>query len=463
MEEALVSPTKRLPDSRRVSLEFVTAEGQPHGVPQGHPASLTTHPHPVTTSPVMPDHEPAPVPSPTSRAASGRRPPWSWWAGLIVGGVVLGAFWWWPRDQVLPERRVAQGLEQLAAGTLDEPTLAGLVDLTVHQSRVRGFAPLFRGALATARGNPQEGLQALREFQPGEASRQALLMTLAQTLQSAGQLHEAAQVYQEVLKFNERSLPARYALSDYWYQRGAITRAMYELEQITRIDPSQSRAWSQLGQYSLDFGLLPDAERQLRNALNNELHGKSRRQICIDLGMCLFQQRNYEEAVEILTQASPSPAADAYRAEALAALGRDDESRAALAEAQALGPTERTVRLATARLALLASEPKLALPPLQAGLEDNPHDRDFQFQLSQAWAALGDTAQADAARARFAELDRLADRYSELNTQAGGRPNDIALRQELALLAEQLGRTPQAEAWRRAARLIEQQQQQPRQ
>jgi len=230
-------------------------------------------------------------------------------------------------------------------------------------------------------------------------------MTLAQTLQAAGQSQEAAQVYQEVLKFDERSLPARYALSEYWYDRGAITRAMYELEQITRIDSRQTRAWVRLGQHSLDFGLLTDAQRQLRGALETEPDPDTRQQICLDLGLCLFQQREYEEAVELLRQAARSGAASACQAEALAALGREEE-------------------------------------------------------ITQAWSALGETAQADAARARFAELDRLADRYTELNTQAGDRQDDIALRRELATLAEQLGRKTQAEAWRRAARLIEQQKQQ---
>lgn len=367
---------------------------------------------------------------------------------------------WWSRDHTPPERRVAHGLEQLAAGVLDESTLQPLAELTANQPRLRGLAPLFRGALATAQGQPQEGLRFLEEFQPGEASRQALLMTLAQTLQAAGQSQEAAQVYQEVLKFDERSLPARYALSEYWYDRGAITRAMYELEQITRIDSRQTRAWVRLGQHSLDFGLLADAQRQLRGALETEPDPDTRQQICLDLGLCLFQQREYEEAVELLRQAARSGAASACQAEALAALGREEESQAALAEAQALDPNDRMVRLATARLALLSSQPREALVPLQAGLRENPHDRDFQFQITQAWSALGETAKADAARARFAELDRLADRYTELNTQAGDRQDDIALRRELATLAEQLGRKTQAEAWRRAARLIEQQKQQ---
>ena len=115
------------------------------------------------------------------------------------------------------------------------------------------------------------------------------------------------------------------------------------------------------------------------------------------------------------------------------------------------------MRLATAKLALQWSEPREALTAMQAGVAENPLDRDFQFQLAQAWSALGETAEADAARARFAELDRLADRYSELNTQASDRPDDIPLRVELAELAEKLGRIPQAASWRRAVRLIEQQ------
>jgi hypothetical protein len=72
---------------------------------------------------------------------------------------------------------------------------------------------------------------------------------------------------------------------------------------------------------------------------------------------------------------------------------------------------------------------------------------------------LGETAEADAARERFAALDRLADRYSELNTEVGDRPDDVSLRLELAELAGKLGLVRQAESWRRAARLIEQERQ----
>ncbi len=392
-------------------------------------------------------------------SAPASRLPWWWWlAGLTCGLLGLGLVGrGWLRASPSPERQVAAGLEQLAAGVLEEAKLQPLVELARNNPRVRGLGPLFEGALATAQGHPDEGLRLLHQFEPGEVSRVPLLMTLGQTLQAAGKSHDAAQVYQEVLKHDERSLKARYALSEYWYQRGAITRAMYELEQITRLDSRQVRAWTELGQHSLDFGLLPQAERFLRNALASEPEAEVRRQICLDLGQCLFQQNDFVGALECFDEAVPGPVTAALRAEVLSALGREEESRTALAEAQRLGPGDRTVRLATARLSLQWSQPREALAAMQAGVEENPLDRDFQFQLAQAWAALGETAQADAARARFADLDRLADRYSELNTEAGDRPDDIPLRLELAELAEQLGRIPQAASWRRAARLIEQQ------
>ena len=382
-----------------------------------------------------------------------------WWlAGLacgLLGLGLMGTGWW--KDSPAPERHVAAGLEQLAAGVLDEAQLQLLVNLARRNPRVRGLGPLFEGALATAEGRPEEGLRLLSTFEPGEVSRVPLLMTLAQTLQAVGKSQDAAQVYQEVLKHDERSLKARYALSEYWYQRGAITRAMYELEQITRFDSQQGRAWTALGQHSFDFGLVPQAERYLRNALDCQPGAEIRRQICLDLGQCLFQQHDFEGALEFFDQAEPGPVTAAWRAEVLAALGREDESRTALADAQRLGPADRTVRLATAKLALQWSEPREALTAMQAGVAENPLDRDFQFQLAQAWSALGETAEADAARARFAELDRLTDRYSKLNTQASDRPDDIPLRVELAELAEKLGRIPQAASWRRAVRLIEQQ------
>lgn len=414
--------------------------------------------HPVTLSQVPADSPPA-DPSP----ASASRPHWAWWlAGLTCGLLALGLLGpGWFQASPAPERRVAAGLEQLAAGVLDEAQLQPLVELVRNNPRMRGLGPLFEGALATAQGRPEEGLRLLHQFDPGAVSRVPLLMALGQTLQALGKSHDAAQVYQEVLKHDKRSLKARYALSEYWYQRGAITRAMDELEQITRLDSRQVRAWTELGQHSLDFGLVPQAERFLRNALASEPEAEIRRQICLELGQCLFLQHDFVGALELFDEAVPGPVTAALRAEVLAALGREEESRTALAEAQKLGPADRTVRLATARLSLQWSQPREALAAMQAGVEENPLDRDFQFQLAQAWSALGETSQADAARARFADLDLLADRYSELNTQAGDRPNDIPLRLELAELAEQLGRIPQAASWRRAARLIEQERQAP--
>ena len=157
-------------------------------------------------------------------------------AGMVCGLLVLGVcVRGLLKDSPSPERQVVLGLEQLAAGVLDETRLKSLVELARSNPRVRGLGPLFEGALETAQGRPDTGLKLLRDFEPAEISRLPLLMTLGQALQAKGQSHEAARVYQEVLKYDERSLKARYALSDYWYQRGEITRAMFELEQITQI------------------------------------------------------------------------------------------------------------------------------------------------------------------------------------------------------------------------------------
>lgn len=145
-------------------------------------------------SPETPPVDPAPAARLPSRGG--------WWLAGLAGGLLglgLMATVWW-KDSPAPERQVAVGLEQLAAGILDEAQLQPLVELARRNPRVRGLGPLFEGALATAQGRTDEALQRLATFQPGEVSRVPLLMTLAQTLEAAGKGPDAAQVYQELLK-----------------------------------------------------------------------------------------------------------------------------------------------------------------------------------------------------------------------------------------------------------------------
>ncbi|MFM8218780.1 MAG: tetratricopeptide repeat protein [Planctomycetaceae bacterium] len=318
--------------------------------------------------------------------------------------------------------------------------------------------PLINGALEFADGHYAEALEELTRLEPGAATRKPALLLIGQSLMGLGRPIEAANVFRQLIELDSGFLPARYALSRYWYDRGSVAQARYELDQITRIDARQWRAWRELGGHSFDFSRYAEAVRYFEQALALDLPPEERQQVLLELAQSHFFRREYAQAVERFDQATPTPLSESLKAEALASLGRHDESQSALAHATTLDPSDRTVRLVTARLAIQDGKPESALDPLLQQLEVNPHDRECRFQLSQAYSALGRTDEAAAEREKFAELDRLFDQYTDLSTRVTAEPGNIPLREQLAELCAQLGQHSQAASWRRAVQILRQEQ-----
>lgn len=378
---------------------------------------------------------------------------------LVVACAVWGGWHWRQRRSTHDtEERLRIAVEQLTGGQIDRPGLAELVDRCGRSPRHLSVLPLLKGALEFADGHYAESLDELTRLEPGGATRKPALLLVGQSLMGLGRPIEAADVFRQLIELDSGFLPARYALSRYWYDRGSVAQARYELDQITRIDPRQWRAWRELGGHAFDFSRYAEAVRYLEEALALDLPAAERQQVLLELAQSHFFRREYAEAVERFDQATPTPLSEALKAEALASLGRRDESLAALTQAAALDRTDRTVRLVTARLAIQDGEPERAVDPLLQQLQVNPHDRECRFQLSQAYSALGRADEAAAEREKFAELDRQFDRYTDLSTRVTTEPGNIPLREELAELCAQLGQQTQAASWRRAVQILRQEQ-----
>jgi len=390
-----------------------------------------------------------------------RRSPLPWRvASLIVLGLAAwgGRTWWQQSRAVETETRLRSVLQQLEQGQIDRQRLSDLIDRLGQSPRHASVLPLLHGALALAEGEPAEALAELTRLEPGGATRKPALLLVGQALTGAGRPVEAAAVYRQLVELDPAYLPARYALSRYWYDRGSVAQARFELDQITRIAPREWRAWRELGGHAFDFSRYAEAVKYLEEALPLEPPPADRQEILLELGQSHFFRREYDDAVERFSQANPTPLSESLKAEALAALGRREESQAALAKGAELDPRDRTVRLVTARLAIQEGEPERALAPLLEQLQANPHDRECRFQLAQAYTALGRSEEATREREQFAELDRQFDRYTDLSTRVTSEPGNIPLREELAELCAQLGQPTQAAAWRKAVQILKQEQ-----
>ncbi len=393
-----------------------------------------------------------PVPSKSS--------PFRWW---LVGGLTLVAVvataWWFTSKQPPLERsdeRLTEILRQIETGSADRAALEEAVRISGSTPRFASFKPLFTAALHVANREYDAAILELNQREPGDSTREASMLVIGQALFGAGRPNEAARLFYEVIVLDPGNLLARFHMVRYWHERGSVSGAMSELERITQVAPDDYRAWRGLGGYAFDFSRYADTIKYLDQALRCAPPTEPRQEILLELGQSYFQQHDYDRAVETLAEARPSALGEAVRAESYEALGQADEADECLARAVKLDGKNRMVRLATARLALQRGRPTDAVEPLVAQLKETPNDRDCQFQLTLAYSALGQAELAEAERAKFAALDLLTDRFTELNTQATARPKDLALREELAEICEKLGQPRQAEAWRRAVAILRQ-------
>jgi len=270
-----------------------------------------------------------------------------------------------------------------------------------------------------------------------------------------------------------RNVEALYAAGVEALQRGQPYEALEALNSVAAVNPSYRDVQILLGQSCLLAGLTRLAKRHFEQALAADPRNG---QAAVFLGLMLYQEARYFEAVEALDRAHSlapgNPYPLIYRGRSFLKLGRAKEARVDVEAALARSPSDPTARAALAEIELgeghfekaeellrsvledepqdfeartllarvlfQAGRPAEAVPLLRAVLETIPDRTDLLYLMAQALLRSGDTEAGRATLDRFKELSAQEERIRVLEAKVNTDADDIESRIQLVrLLLEQ--------------------------
>ncbi len=136
----------------------------------------------------------------------------------------------------------------------------------------------------------------------------------------------AEQYWQQALQGLPNDPSVHRSLAMLYYDRGAIDGAVFHLQNVAKLDPSDARPLRLLGLIHKDYEKYAEAVQFYRQALARGLVAVTREQVHVELVECLIKTREYEEGLKVLANASMTYDAVALKAECLIGLGRSSEA-----------------------------------------------------------------------------------------------------------------------------------------
>ena len=368
-------------------------------------------------------------------------------AVLLLGAATLAAIWVLRSPD--PDEQFRSALVALERGELDK------VARTARALETRpGFEPhsrLLRGAVLLRSGDRTSALRLFSQLSPEGELREPAMVLTAECLYHLGRLGEAEALARKLSIEQPDNADAHRWLGAIYYDLGANTLAVAELERVAELDPDDFGPYRLLGIMHLDFEEYTEAERHFREALKRSPPPEIRREIVENLAQALVSQRSYDHALQVLHGAEPTAPVLALRAECLWSLDRKDEAYELLSKARRQAPDSRAVLLLEARMHQTDGRPEQAIEPLNRALERDRHDAEARYQLAQAYRQQGRAEEFEQTMALWKESNDLLERLTALSTEAIEKPNEVRIRRELAEVCDALGKLELAESWRRAA------------
>lgn len=371
-------------------------------------------------------------------------------AGLLTVFVAIAAivFFFATRGQ-----SESQVFEQTLA-SVDAGRLSGLAtaEKQLRQNPEWKDAAELLDAVVLLRGDrPESALRTLAALDQNGPLRHHILLYGGEALYRLGRFSEAARSLGVVVAEDKDNLPAHRWLSATFYDLGAFDAAIIELKHIIRLDPSDYRPHHLLSLMYHDFGqhaeVIDHCETALRLASPDE--------IAVEIRLRLVESRialhEYEAALKILHQVPESGRSLLLGASCQWNLGHADSAQQILEKAKQSGEDSAALLLLESEILNQQGHSEQSVARLRDGIRRFPNDAELRYQLGLALKESGHDEEAAEQMAFWENKKALATRLTELNLIAIGAPYDAQVREELARVCEQLGRTELARMWAAAA------------
>lgn len=323
--------------------------------------------------------------------------------------------------------------------------------------RIAGYEPhgwLLKGLLLTRLGKLDEAIVYLAKATELDALAVEANTAASQCYYQSGLYLQAIDAARKALRQDETCLDARRWLAAAYYDLGANSHAVGELERIAASAPGDPRPVRLLGLIAKDGELFPRAIEYYRESLRRDQQQPGLQELLAELAECQVKLSQFDEAIETLKECEKSAVVLTLQAECHSGLGRFDEAHDRLRQALKLDDHYFPAKLAQGRLLLDQGQVEQAERALDEAVQMEPAISQARFQWSQALRRLGKVAQADAELRRMQEIQALEREFSDLHDAAASRPDDAEIRYRAGELARQLGKPRLAQVWFRAALAI---------
>jgi tetratricopeptide (TPR) repeat protein len=312
-----------------------------------------------------------------------------------------------------------------------------------------------KGWLQLQSGQTEDALQlavSAQDHPDVEVESRVLAGQAAYRLGAAG---NAKLFWEEALARDPDCLAAHQWLGVLYYDVGAMDNAMLHLRAVSRLASQDYRPDRFMGLINRDYErpdvAIPHYLESLRRAPNQP----GVETVWLELAECQIKQREYDAAMKSLSQCGESTRKKRLTARCLMNIGELDDARRLATQSLLEMPEDVDAIQLNAEIALIDGEVDAAAQLLETAIRFHPFNHGVRTQLAQVLGRLGREAESKEQSARAEELQKLWQRFSDLQIEAINRATDAPIRYEIGLLAKQLGRPELAVIWLKAALAID--------
>lgn len=313
---------------------------------------------------------------------------------------------------------------------------------------------LLRGLMLSRSRKVDEALPDLEKASHSPELAAEASTAAARCFYSMGRYLEAIDAANAAIALDASSLDARRWLAAAYYDLGAVSHAVVELERINAEAPSDAKPSRLMGLIAKDGEQFTNAVTFYEESLRRAPDQPERETVLLELAECQVKLGRFDDALGTLKQCSRSATALTWEAECQSNLGQFETARDRLNQAIELDRRYFPARLALGKLLLDKGEAESAVKTLQDAIPLNPNNSQAYFQLSQALRLMKKDEEADAALQRMREIQALEREFTDLHEKAASQPTDADIRYRTGELALKLGKPQLAQVWFRAALAI---------
>ncbi|MDX1928581.1 MAG: tetratricopeptide repeat protein [Pirellulaceae bacterium] len=261
--------------------------------------------------------------------------------------------------------------------------------------------------------------------------------------------------WEEALRTDPECVTAHRWLGVLYYDLGAMDNAMLHLGAVSRLAPTDPRADRLMGLMNRDYERPETAIPHYKESLRRAPKQRDADEVRLEMTECQIKLREFAEGLKTLENCTDTPRKKILSARCLLNLGSLDEARQIANSLLATDRSRLDVLQINAEIALADGKLPLAAELLQVAAEVDPYNHGIRTQLAQVLGRLGQTEGANKQTERADELQKLWQRFSDLQIEAINRSTDAPVRYEIGSLAKQLGKPELAITWFRAALAID--------